>query len=49
MFHGHDIGSPSSEAKLVMICRHSSDQESMVPSGRFMSQDRAVPVKATGK
>jgi hypothetical protein len=24
-------------------------QESRVPLGRFMSQDRAVPVKATGK
>jgi hypothetical protein len=36
-------------SKLVVKRRHSSDQEWRVPSVRFMSQDLAIPVKATGK
>jgi hypothetical protein len=33
---------------LAVNWRHSSNQEWRVPSGRFMSQDLVVPVKATG-
>jgi hypothetical protein len=34
---------------LAVNWRHSSDQESRVPLGRFMSQDRAIPIKAIEK